>query len=83
MTSIQSWVEQLLKASSASIRRFTAIIFIIFLGGMLIGGRIMQTNASLFPTAVIVPLFLAIVSYFYTEAAVAFFLVFALIFILL
>lgn len=64
-------------------RRFTSFLFILFMLGMLVGARIIQSNASLFPTAVIIPAFLAIVSYYYTEAAVVFFVIFALVFLVL
>ena len=82
MGSIEKAVEGFIDTVTTSIRRFVAFLFVTFILGMLVGARV-SSNQSLFQTAIIVPAFLALVSYFYTEAAIVFFLIFALVFLFL
>ena len=82
MGSIVKAVEGFIGTATTSIRRFVALLFVTFILGMLVGARV-ASNPSLFQTAIIVPAFLALVSYFYTEAAIVFFLIFALVFLFL
>jgi hypothetical protein len=83
MGSVEKYFSSFIDTVTSSVRRFTAFLFIFLIIGMLIGARIAQTNASLLPTAIIVPAFLALVAYFYTEAAIIFFIIFALVFLFL
>ena len=81
MGTISNAADKLMKSVTRSIRHFTAFLLLLFLGGLMVGAQIAQTNQSLLSSVTIVIAFLAIVSYFYTEAAIVFFLIFALIFI--
>ena len=83
MGEISNATHDLMKSVTLSIRRFTSFLILIFLAGLMVGAQIAQTNQALLSSVTIVLALLAIVSFFYTEAAIALFLIFALIFIFL
>ncbi len=69
---------------SDSVRRFTAFTFIVVAVSVMIGMKVMMTgNVELQRLAWMVPVLLALLSYLYTEIAVIFFLIFAVIIMLL
>ncbi len=80
---IHEIIQSTFSSITSSVRKFTAFLLILVLLGMLIGARVESVASSFLPTAIMIPVLLAIVAYAYTDAAVIFFAGFLLIFLLL
>jgi len=68
---------------TSSVRKFAAFLIVLVIIGMLIGARIEHVAASFLPTAIMIPVLLAIVAYAYTDAAIALLFGFMFLFLLL
>lgn len=68
---------------TSSIRKFTAFLFLIVIIGMMLGAHVYQADYSSLSTIIIIPAILALIAYFYTEAAIVFFVAFMVLFLLI
>lgn len=81
---IETTVENLLKDLSTSIRKFTAFIFLVFAAGVIAGTYVIgKGEPAMMQLIYIVPLLLALASYFFTEIAIAFFFLFLIVLVVL
>lgn len=81
---LEDLTNSILNYTTKTIRHFTAFVFIILALGVLAGVRAAAFgNAELERLAWMLPLLFALLSYMYAEIAIVFFLVFALLILIL
>ncbi len=81
---IENTVQNLLRDLSSSIRKFTAFVFVVFALGVIAGAHAFSRgDAFLLQLAYTVPLLLALGSYYFTEVAIAFFILFLVVLVFL
>jgi len=80
---IHEIIQMVFTSLTSSIRKFTTFLILIVLLGMVLGARVEHVASYFLPTALMIPVVLAIMAYSSTDVAVILFACFLLVFLLL